>query len=427
MCRKDFPNRVLVIGARMRLLKALRTAAKQETEFADVIRSIVQNDHKDYLSFSLDCPGTVAYSRPGKVHRWDDARRTRTTFGRYLRRQLSVETSDTELDRFVSRIIALDNGDSGFELVRGADITTAYRRAIGKHTCMTGSDAYSLVSMYEHNPTKVGLLIYRSGEFSARALVWTCDNGTVVMDRIYPNDGQHLDKFHQYATRRGWVHRGHNSLPSGNVPLSDGKSHKVTVRSPEGTWPYLDTFFYADGDENGACLCNRHIDGFDVILNRTDGEWSDGSGCRCDRCGTRIDLDYGDYCSVGDSTYCSSCLSEYFTWSEVEEEYIPNDDVQHSEDTDEYASEYYARHNWWRCGDCSQWYAESESGRDNPDGEWWCTDCLDEATAVCDDCGSEVWSGNAVLTDDGVYCEDCIEDHLAVEPESVVADCEVSS
>ena len=50
--------------------------------------------------------------------------------------------------------------------------------------------------------------------------------------------------------------------------------------------------------------------------------------CRCCSCGARINPDYDDYyCDDNGEYYCSDCRDEYFTFDQVYEEYIYNEDV----------------------------------------------------------------------------------------------------
>ena len=71
----------------------------------------------------------------------------------------------------------------------------------------------------------------------------------------------------------------------------------------------------------------------------TDGDFSEdslicsdcGGGNRyvhCCHCGSRIDPDYDNYfCTDDGDYYCEDCRDEFFTWDEIHEEYIDNDDA----------------------------------------------------------------------------------------------------
>ena len=117
-------------------------------------------------------------------------RRVITTLGRYVRRQFQITIDvlpDTALDDFTNKANAylkLEKDRDAFKVLSGTDIMDYYRDHTGFGSCMEGANYYR-VEIYALNPERVQLLTYKN---DGRALIWTCDDGTKYMDRIYGNN-----------------------------------------------------------------------------------------------------------------------------------------------------------------------------------------------------------------------------------------------
>lgn len=123
--------------------------------------------------------------------------------------------------------------DWHFDLVRNYDVTDTYYDEQYGESCMLFNEA---VDFYSDNPQAVGLLRIEDVEGNpyGRALVWNTDQGTTVLDRIYPSDGgRHVVAAIAYAQRQGWE-------------LADylDEARTVSVRDT-GNYPWLDTFYFA--------------------------------------------------------------------------------------------------------------------------------------------------------------------------------------
>ena len=393
------PDVAKLVKDREHLISVMRDTVPFATENGDeaalthMIAVIEADEKHHFLSYSQEANHAVSFAAKPQ-HKFDNARRTRTTLGRYVRRNLNVsekELSSVGLgllaDRIFGTLASEDAGETGFTIVHGDAILQAYADSLGGDSCMTGKspdDSENTVALYAINPDVVGLLLYRGpglpedANGAARALLWTCPCGTRILDRIYPNNGTHVDAMRQWAKRQGIVNRIHESMPDDNeqVSLSDGKSYDLRLKMPRnGKVPYLDTFHWG---VRGSCQTRVSTDPCDEPhrFDNTCGGYSEVEDNRssCNRCGDQCDDD--DLYTCGDNSYCSYCADRHtFVCTRCDERH----------------------HNGDMCsvGD-----------------ETWCAECAEEHTETCSECGS-VFDNNkdeiehGLCSDCGSDCEEC--------------------
>lgn len=310
---------------RVALIKKLKDVYLEDVYDDDIIDNFrlevlskIRAMPHEYLAYSEDDPSRVSYAaRP--EHRYDSSKRVKTTITRYIRRRLGMVNtiSDDMLDKiyrpvFADRVVEREQNNS-FRIISGDMIQSAYREAIGCDSCMSNDNSWK-VKLYVNNPDKVKMVIYKH---TARALLWECDDGTKVMDRIYPNDGSHIDIMRSWARSNDIVYRVSSSLPSGDIDLSDDKIHYVTLKRGDDVYPYMDTFTYGEFDGGEVILCNYQEDN-ELCFQNTNGKHGytdDDEHFYCEHCGDYYaDLDMhedGNY-------YCESCIPEEEDDSEVE-------------------------------------------------------------------------------------------------------------
>lgn len=158
--------------------------------------------------------------------------------------------------RNFSRRMELLYGGSGAILTKGLVLLTGKevgqfysdtKETSKEKSCMTGPGRRSYLDLYESNDN-IHLLVIDEKEgpqIRARALVWDLDCGKTFLDRIYPNDGIHIDVFKEYGKKRNWILRKHQMASSGDV-VEDKYYDNMEV-SIYGTkkFPYCDSFVIA--------------------------------------------------------------------------------------------------------------------------------------------------------------------------------------
>ncbi len=197
------------------------------------------------------------------------------------------------------------------------DIVEQYEGMSGSlHSCMTGTDS-RLTALYANNPSKVKLIRYKGVRF----LLWTTDDGTIVVDRIYPNSHSLVDIIKAWAFKNKFVCRASQTDPS-NQDLDDNSERQVTLSMRGITaFPYMDTFRYCDWDEikerRTITLRNYIEDRNDCVLKDTDGNYYyRGRELKieiqeCEDCGRVIDNEE-DANHVGGSILCQNCYSQKY-------------------------------------------------------------------------------------------------------------------
>lgn len=275
--------------------------------FREALQSIIEDDKGHYLSLSQEQPKKISYASVIE-HKFDNVKRTRSSIGRYLKRnysKFSSNVTDEEMRNLTNiwgRMVSnMKNGvESLVKIIHGNKITRAYGKRIGCGSCMTGEDA-SLVILYEMNPEKVGMLIF--GEDEARAILWETDQGDKVLDRIYPNDGYHIDVIRDWCELKGIKMRSHQGYPESDHILFDGeKEYTVTldIGEVEDVYPYMDSFCYGDFDrDNDLVILSNKRDPKEIYYSffSTGGSYSGGCG-ECETVPARMVSGHGVFCDT---------------------------------------------------------------------------------------------------------------------------------
>lgn len=373
-----------IVNHREYLITAINSAYRNFHNFRYIINDIEQNKKCDYLTFSIDDSDRVSYA-PSEETQSNYDRRIKTKLGRYLRRKFETELNnfgctDEQLEEFVKAIMRFAPiQEEKFEVITGKDIVKAYNNCIGCSSCMTGGN--EAVTLYGENDN-VRMLIYRH-HITARALLWTCDDGKIVLDRIYPNSGNHIGVIHEYCEKQSWAYRVKQGMPcDGIVKLSDGSVRQITLQSSCGLWPYMDTFRYAVGDEYSCTVSNDYDNDYDAVLESTCGTFSDERET-CVHCESRT----RNYRHTENGYVCEDCINDNYVYSNVSGNYIESEDAVELIDSETYVSYDYACGHYYQCVRCENWHAYSDSVRDF-EGEYYCSNCLEDIAVCCRECGT---------------------------------------
>jgi len=322
-----------ITADRLRLFNAIKSAKKEFDDVSiinlleDIKDKIKQDSNSHYLSISQDDFAKVSYAK-SKKDKLNNEKRIKTTFGRYLRRNLNIckqELNDTNLSK-LSDYITLTIGqkktdikDNQIKELKGDDIVDFYIKTDNTlHTCMTGKGKSDYVKFYALNPDKVSLITTMDNK--ARALLWITDNGEKVLDKIYPNFGSGYNKIKVWAFI--------NKIKKPKL------SHRITMKY-KGYFPYLDCFKYGkiDNIENArnrkkgtvVLSCNEKY-GNASFLN-TIGSFLEVY--RCEKCENKLDY-YGTHTYIEKNRtikVCSKCYKKYNTRCIYCNFYIPNNRI----------------------------------------------------------------------------------------------------
>ena len=437
------------------MIRAMFTAAsKVDAEdrlaFANVVQELVLNNSR-YACQSPNCESMISYAVK-RERKFDENARTETTIGRFLNRRMGFKYDTT---KFATVYAAIITHTVSVRIVRGDEIRVAYQNRVGGVTCMTGRENANLISLYVENPDKVGLAIlkYKDSKKTryARALWWTCDDGTKVLDRIYPDDnGPQIQMFRNWAKINDGQYREKLHAPSREYNrLSDGSIREVTLKCPSnGQYPYMDTFCFAQKCEHkGMMVFSNSSDTAEFLMQKTNGGFSEYGAFVCVICGQRLDEDdvyyvgndvlcqdcayehavecshcgttiyFDDATSVGDSLYCDTCIDDYFRECEICGELVHNSYIYEVKGG-QLVCDYCLENKFGTCDGCGEFVPNDElfnikssdkTSKDPIDARL-CEDCFDEEAFECDGCCQLVFRTELHRVGERNYCNWCFHD-----------------
>ena len=203
-------------------------------------------------------------------------------------------------------------------------------------------------------------------------------NEYVSVEGIYFKVGQY-DILWQYNKTSGTID-GATLVTSGSVSFVTGKPMENPVR-----FKYRNMEVFVDKSEcvqstlSGEYIpeawSGHYIEDYDQIITRNDireGLTDDYEICNnCDEISRIEDMTY-----TRDGMVCSNCADNFYTYSDVMEQWIHDDEVVWVGDeamTDEYRDNHY-----YCCESCGEWFDLEHEGCESDDGYYLCDSCVDD-------------------------------------------------
>jgi len=138
------------------------------------------------------------------------------------------------------------------KILQGEDVVEAYRNP-SKYTVssMTGDQFSDFIGFYADNPEKVGLAAAykkkkKKEEMIARALLWTCDNGSKVLDGIYGARSGVIELIE-------WCYEN-KILFSRYLSINETRDLGVTMQIKRDVFPFIDTFMFGVLNEDNRSV-----------------------------------------------------------------------------------------------------------------------------------------------------------------------------
>ena len=284
------------------------------------IRTLIVADHKGhYVCVHNEEADKVSFSKePGSKIK------IKTTLRRYIRRHLEITEdllSDAGLDRFgcltLRTTCPSEFLKKGLRFLSGKDIIEFYSTA-KISSCMAAGGS-NLTRMYALNPDKVQLLVI---DKVMRALFWTTDDGTKVMDRVYPGGCDNVELLREWAKENNVIYRYNISSNDSyeRTRMINDKFYYVTLKH-QNIFPYMDTFAWARRNADGTVtLCNdmSKIE-TDIILRSQSGGYYTCYKCTNCKCGVLHDDSLFRFydqrlckkCFYAVAILCQSCARGY--------------------------------------------------------------------------------------------------------------------
>lgn len=188
--------------------------------------------------------------------------------GRFIRNLLNItrlKYSEKDLENFVTNFSSImkihRNMINDIEIVDGDDIRNWYlvdnyynRNGQLGSSCMRYKNTQDYLDIYTNNKNCRMLILKRDNMLTARALLWTLDDGSLYMDRQYTNDESVTTIFKLYAEKHNMKYFdsyfNDTRLPKiiHNQEIIDNDIFITLIKSDFDLYPYLDTFRYMSGN-----------------------------------------------------------------------------------------------------------------------------------------------------------------------------------
>lgn len=356
-----------------------------------------------HLDISTENFGQVAYS-PDGIAADDHKRRRKLTLGRYLSRQCGIEiTADIErgINNIVAELMAALGPATGdeFTTLRGRDIVSAYRKAVGLHSCMTGEENEEIADWFSHFPDKIGLVVWR--ETDGRALLWTTDDGRQLLDRVYAGNAQLARNRYAEWCKTNGVRNCYRGQTLGDMLHDFDGCVTLGHKAVDGRLvPYLDTFKYAS--DAGKFYSSKQTD-TQYCCDATDGLTVCG-GAICECCENHVDQD--DAYAIEDGYVCNDCYCEtYFTCEWCNE--VTHNDYYREVDENAWCESCCNRH----ATECARCNVATAHDTIEVGGAIWCNSCTENHAAICERCNTNIPSDDTANVDDCTWCGSCAADH----------------
>jgi hypothetical protein len=275
------------------------------------------------------------------------------------------------------------------------------------HSCMgyDNDDCHEMRNLYCNNSDQVSVAYFKpesnylmSGATSC--LIWHTKCGHLWIDRIYKDGFRSLD--FENTLRLHLKRIAEAQWPG----LTFAKPSYIDLEhDPEMPLPYIDTFYNAEDIGNCVVRLRDHSTRNTTVCRCTNGVVLVGS-VTCCNCNERLDPEDHRSNDSGD-TYCDSCWDDNYTYDELSDCYVSNDDINSYEVYRSgrirtvYTTEDGISYNHTRCHDdsCAEWVHDDDR-IETSDGEYICMEDMENGDWV------ETVEGDVMPVGDAYYYDD---------------------
>ncbi len=348
-----------------------------------VFTAIESDSQNHYLSLASNDPNKISYARLIE-DKFNTKKRIKTTLSRYIRRQLELDhnvitdfvlSTLSEIVRY--HVQGKEYLNNQVRVISGSDITDYYANEGSKHSnsCMTGSAGSAFIKIFEMNPEQVALAV---SEKHGRGLIWTCDDGTVILDRVYPSGSEQVGLIRNWAESNNYVLRANPDCLEGSdndILLKNGGSYEVTLKHNK-VFPYMDTLCFGYLSEDKIVVSNAINSNTNAILQDQHGGYVSINICTQCKHRDTSQNSARESTTVNGKFYCNSCF----------------------------------RDRYYHCSKCDSFGLKSDSSSFVIGSDVLCKDCYNE-TILCPICDNRVFRTHKI-SDELTICTDCFTKHF---------------
>ena len=294
-----------------------------------------------------------------------------------------------DIESFVNAIKSeREKKDGNFKIVTGQDIVKYYdiknydkgSYSALHNSCMAYSHCSDFIEFYAKNNAELVVLMGDGDKIKGRAILWTITRmgGEKVdrkfMDRIYTIQSHDVSKFTNLAQQNDWLYKNNQDMYADThiVDPMDGSSEtrsmKIKGIKQHKAYPYMDTMKYFNLRDGFLTNDDDNAGSEYVVLESADGGYIDG-----DNGEFQYDEFSGEFVSEGD-----------MVWLDNEERHMHIDHAIHSEYENEYASPEYAREHWKYSELEEDWIPEDDAIYISSRKQWVSENYAEQNLNLCD-------------------------------------------
>ena len=267
----------------MEIGEQLRIAINNIRDINDISKLIEKSDK--FHSVEIGDIGHFNVSRYKSKNNREPSKPQKVKIGRFFRSVLE-DFDDYNIEYISNKMLGYNKvscGDIDLKILRGEDIINIYQQenyyersgSLG-NSCMRHSNKKDFLNLYSENKNCEVIISDIDGKITSRALLWTLDNGSKFIDRVYSIYDYMTNVYEDFAIKNGYgYHKNGISLI-----LIDGEYKKtnisLTISNIPEKFPYMDTFSILYNSRLYSYLPEVENGIYDYMnLRQTDGSYSE--------------------------------------------------------------------------------------------------------------------------------------------------------
>ncbi len=235
----------------MEIGKRLKDAILNIRDISDIVRMIEGSDKYHSVEFSDISHFNV--SRYKSKNSKEPMPAQKVKIGRFFR-SIFDGMDDSSIEYLSNRMLGYNKvfcGDIILKKLKGDDIINAYSQenyyeGIGTlgNSCMRHSNKKDFLNLYTQNENCEILVSEIDGKVASRALLWTLDDGSKFVDRVYSIYDYMTSVYEDYAIANNYAYSKNRVIlaPSEDGYVKTNKLATITLTNIPELFPYLDTF-----------------------------------------------------------------------------------------------------------------------------------------------------------------------------------------
>lgn len=267
----------------MEIGEQLKIAIKNIRDINDISQLIEKSEK--FHSVEIGDIGHFNVSRYKSKGSKEPSKPQKVKIGRFFRNVLE-DFDDYNIEDISNKMIGYNKvsfGDIELKILKGDDIINIYQQenyydrcgTLG-NSCMRHSNKKDFLHLYSKNENCEVIVNTIDDKITSRALLWTLDNGTKFIDRVYSIYDYMVNVYEDYAIKNGYGYNKNGLC----LVLTDGEYIRtdinLTISNMPEKFPYMDTLSVLYNNRLYSYLPEVEDGVYDYKgLRQTDGSYSE--------------------------------------------------------------------------------------------------------------------------------------------------------